>query len=120
MVYNMNIFDILDLFYANKHMYQKLIARDKRMRKEDLFEKRCINQYHAMDGLGYVILYKRKDLYNWAKEAASRGEKYFYCRPVNKNDRYGELELCEPEYRWFIKDKNGLPEEIYNKLNMED
>ena len=116
----MNIFDMLDLFYANKHMYKKLIARDKRMRKEDLFEKRCVNQYHAMDMRGKTILYRRKDLYDWAKEAASRGEKYFYCRPVDKDDRYGELELCEPEYRWFIKDKNGLPEEIYNKLNMED
>jgi len=116
----MNIFDVLDLFYANKHMYQKLIARDKCMRKEDLFEKRCINRYYAMNKLGKVILYHRNDLYEWAKEAASRGDKYFYCRPVNKNDRYGELELCEPEYGWFIKDKNGLPEEIYNKLNMED
>lgn len=119
MVYNMNIFDMLDLFYANKHMYQKLIARGKRMKKEDLFEKRCINRYPAMNIFGKVILYQRNDLYNWAKEAASRGDKYFYCRPVDKNYPRGELELCEPEYGWFIKDKNGLSEEAY-KLIVED
>ena len=116
----MNIFDMLDLFYANKHMYQKLIARGKRMRKEDLFEKRCVNRYLAKSIHGKAILYKRNDLYNWAKEAVSRGDKYFYCHPVNENDPHGELELCEPEYRWFTKNLDGIPEDIYNKLILED
>lgn len=26
-------------------------------------------------------MYRRRDLYDWAKEACSRGEKFFYCDP---------------------------------------
>ena len=42
--------------------------------------------------------YRRSDLYQWAKETRARGEEYFYYRPVNFNDPYGKLELCEPTY----------------------
>jgi PTH2 family peptidyl-tRNA hydrolase len=42
------------------------------------------------------LLYKRKDLSQWAKEAFERGEEFFYARPVNPGNINGELELCEP------------------------
>lgn len=45
-------------------------------------------------------MYKRGDLDTWAREARIRGEDYFYVRPVDPNDPYGELELCEPRYHY--------------------
>ena len=82
-----------------------------------LFEKRVINQYNAVDySRNDYMLYRRQDFTNWAKEAFDRGEEYFYCKPVNPDDPTGEYELCEPEYRWFIKDPKGLTEEEYRKL----
>ena len=47
--------------------------------------------------------YRRGDLYQWAKETRARGEEYFYYRPVNPNDPYGELELCDPTYHYESK-----------------
>ena len=57
--------------------------------------------------------YKRGDLDKWAKEARDRGEDYFYAKPVNPENKYGTLELCEPDHYYktnFIVDK-GLYEE---------
>ena len=48
-------------------------------------------------------LYKRKDLYDWAKEAFERGDKFFYAKPVDPNDPYGELELCEPTHEYMVE-----------------
>lgn len=42
--------------------------------------------------------YRRHDLDTWAKEARKRGDNYFYFEPVNENDQYGELRLCEKKY----------------------
>lgn len=83
---------------------------------ESLFERRCINSYRVKDKNNKLILYRRQDLYKWACEAYERGEDYFYCRPVDPNDTYGELELCGPEYRWFLKDKNSLTDEQINLI----
>ena len=41
-------------------------------------------------------MYRRDDLHTWAKEARDRGEDYFYARPIDPNNKYGKLELCEP------------------------
>lgn len=41
--------------------------------------------------------YKRADLHQWAEEARERGDDFFYARPVDPNNPYGELELCEPD-----------------------
>lgn len=43
------------------------------------------------------LMYRREDLWNWAKEAFERGDSYFHCRPVDQNNPYGQLELCEPD-----------------------
>ena len=86
------------------------------MNIKDLFEKRSINAYKAIDNNGLPCLYRRNDLCTWAEEAYERGEKYFYCRPVDPDDLYGKFELCEPEYRWFIRDRNGLTEEQFNMI----
>lgn len=43
-----------------------------------------------------VMLYRRGDLSAWAKEFSKKGEDYFYARPVDPENPYGELELCEP------------------------
>lgn len=45
-------------------------------------------------------LYKRNDLNAWAEEARSRGEDCFYARPINPNDPYGQLELCDQNYHY--------------------
>lgn len=87
------------------------------MNINDLFEKRCINKYDAKSKKDKtVILYRRPDLYEWACEAVERGEDCFYCRPIDPDNPYGKLELCEPEYRWFIKNKNGLSEYEFESL----
>lgn len=80
------------------------------------FVKKCVNQYRVRGKNDKLILYRRQDLYKWACEAYERGEDYFYCRPVDPNDTYGKLELCGPEYRWFLKDNNGLSDEQINLL----
>ncbi len=85
------------------------------MNIKNLFEKRLINAYKAIDNNGLPYLYKRNDLCTWAEEAYERGEKYFYCRPVDPDNPYGKLELCEPEYKWFLKD-DGIPDEEFNRL----
>lgn len=51
-------------------------------------------------GNKYPRLYKRNDLCIWAEEAFKRNEPYVYYRPVNSNDPYGKLELCEPTYHY--------------------
>ena len=74
---------------------------------------------------GKKQMYKRDDLSRWAEEARSRGEKYFYTRPVDKTRPCGLLELCEPEYEYqsvLFMDKN-LYEEwlggIFTKVVLE-
>ena len=44
--------------------------------------------------------YRRGELHQWAKEARKRGEEYFYYRPINPTNPYGELELCAPTYHY--------------------
>ena len=79
------------------------------------FVRRCINGHRARGKDLSVILYRRLDFYKWAYEAAERGEDYFYCRPVNHGDIYGEYELCEPEYRWFLN-CNGLTDDEFRSI----
>ena len=50
-----------------------------------------------------IIMYRREDLYNWAKEAMERGEKFFYAKPVNPDEPYGKFELCSPSYHYEAK-----------------
>ncbi len=88
---------------------------------ENIFEKCCINAHpvRVMQSGAYknsLYTYKRPDFCAWAAEAYKRGEQFFFCRPVDPNDPYGEQELCDPEYRYFLKDKNGLSEEEYKQL----
>lgn len=83
----------------------------------NLLERRVVNAYRAKDyKRNNFYLYRRNDLSTWSKEAYDRGEEFFYCRPVNPDDPTGALELCEPEYRWFIKDPKGLTEEEYQNI----
>jgi len=83
----------------------------------DLLERRVVNAYKAKDyKRNNFYLYRRNDLSTWSKEAYDRGEEFFYCRPVDPDDPTGALELCEPEYRWFIKDPKGLTEEEYQNI----
>ena len=46
------------------------------------------------------MLYRRSDLTDWAQEAKQRGEPYVYVRPVDPNNPYGELELCDPVFHY--------------------
>lgn len=44
--------------------------------------------------------YRRNDLDTWAAEARERGEDYFYARPIDPTNKYGKLELCEPNHHY--------------------
>lgn len=57
-----------------------------------------IKCYPAKKSDGKMQLYKRSDLYQWSKQTYEAGESCFYARPVDLNNPYGPLELCEPEY----------------------
>ena len=67
-------------------------------------------------------LYKRNDFYTWANEARTRGEDYFYTRPIEPNNPYGPHELCEPiySYKTNLNIDKGLYEEwmggIFTKI----
>lgn len=69
------------------------------------------NRYKAWENEKRTIpqFYKRNDLNTWAEEARNRGEDYFYCKPVDPNNPYGELELCDESYHYqtsMIVDKD--------------
>lgn len=63
-----------------------------------------LHRYSAVDedhmGLPVARLYKRDDLSQMAKKAFERGESYFYAKPVDENNPYGELILCEPSVQY--------------------
>lgn len=53
--------------------------------------------------------YRRQDLDLWAEEARNKGEDFFYAKPVDPDNKYGKLELCEPDHHYkteFIIDKD--------------
>lgn len=52
---------------------------------------------------GEQMLYKRRDLTQWAKEAYDRGETKFYVKPVDALHPCGQLELCDPDYKYKTK-----------------
>lgn len=81
-----------------------------------LFDKCCTNLYHAVDlkDSSKPMLYRRNDLSRWAEEAFERGEKYFYCEPVDPNNPYGKLRLCEPKYVYKLY--RNLTEEEYENV----
>lgn len=58
-------------------------------------------------------MYKRNDLDTWAREARIRGEDVFYARPVDPTKPYGELELCEPDYRYECN--MDIDKEVYEQ-----
>ena len=52
---------------------------------------------------GEQMLYKRRDLTQWAIEAYNRGESKFYIKPVDPSKPHGLLELCDPDYVYATK-----------------
>ena len=84
-----------------------------------LFNRYDVNISRRFDAVknGEPMLYRRDDLTQWAKEAFERGEKYFYCKPVNEKNPYGRLVLCEPEYKYRLL--RALTEEEYNNIFSE-
>lgn len=87
---------------------------------ERLFDKCYTNLYHAADpsDQSKPMLYRRTDLTNWAVEAFERGEKYFFCEPVDPNNPYGALQLCEPKYVYKIR-RSLTVEEFENVFRKE-
>ena len=71
------------------------------------------HQYPAWqdDNMTIPQLYKRNDLYQWSEEARKRGDRYFYAKPVDPNNPYGKLELCEPDYHY--ETHSGYRKEFY-------
>lgn len=84
-----------------------------------LFNRYDVNisrRFYAVKN-GEPMLYRREDLTQWAKEAFERGEKYFYCKPVDEKNPYGPLVLCKPEYKYRLL--RALTEEEYNNVFSE-
>lgn len=75
--------------------------------------KRCINSFRVVDENKKLIMYRREDLYSWAKEAYERGEKLFYAESVDENNPYGKLRLCEPKF--VCEGKIQIDEEIFDE-----
>jgi peptidyl-tRNA hydrolase len=59
------------------------------------------------------MLYRRADLWNWAKEAFERGENFFYTKLVNPAEPYGKLELCDPTY--FYRSQVDIDVDLYEQ-----
>ena len=62
-------------------------------------------------GTDTFMIYKRADLTKWSNEDFERGEEGFYTRPVDPNNPYGELELCEPNHKYHCD--MDLDKELY-------
>lgn len=58
-------------------------------------------------------LYRRSDLSTWAEEARERGENGFFAEPVDLNNPYGELRLCDEKYHYqtSLKINNDIYEQ---------
>ncbi len=88
-----------------------------------------LHRYPAVDedhmGLPVAKLYKRNDLSQMAEQAFKRGESYFYAKPVDENNPYGELMPCDPsmQYRCEMIIDNDLYEKwlggIFTKVVCE-
>ena len=75
--------------------------------------KICTNVYRAIKNDGSIQLYRRQDLYDFAKEAYERGDKYFYAEPVNACNPYSKLQLCEPKY--IYEGEIAIDKDIYEQ-----
>lgn len=88
-----------------------------------------LHRYSAVDedhmGLPVAKLYKRNDLSQMAEQAFKRGEMYFYAKPVDEKNPYGELMPCDPsvQYRCEMMIDNDLYEKwlggIFTKVVCE-
>ena len=58
---------------------------------------------YGKEGNKQLRLYKRNDLCTWAEEAFNRNEPIVYFRPIDPDNPYGTLELCEPTYHYESK-----------------
>lgn len=68
---------------------------------QDNTARRIKNLYPALEADGGPQLYKRADLNKFAEEARQKGDKFFYAKPVDPANPYGELMLCDgPEYKY--------------------
>lgn len=66
-----------------------------------------------LPGENRPLPYYREDLRKWAKEAFKRGEKYFYCKPARRDEKYGELQLCKNEE--YIDSELTFDKDLYDE-----
>lgn len=89
----------------------KTVVTVDKVYKDDIkakFVKVCTNG-HLSNGT-----YKNKDYIKWAKEAADRGEAYFYTELADPKKPFGPKKLSSPKYEWRLTD--ALTEEEYERL----
>lgn len=83
------------------HASMAFLTNNLRKHSKKILDCDCIPAIaYDESGNKYHRLYKRNDLCTWAEEAFERNEPYVYYRPVNPNNPYGKLELCEPTYHY--------------------
>ena len=76
------------------------MIRNKTMRIEDNYYRAW--KYSNRQKIEPVY-YRRTDLNTWAEETRNAGKDGFYAEPVNLNNPYGELRLCERKYHYSTK-----------------
>lgn len=62
--------------------------------------------------------YLRPDLNQWAEEARENGKNGFYVKPVDPNNPYGKLELCDASYHYSTK--FNIDNNLYEKWINEE
>lgn len=83
------------------HASMAFLTNALRKNERKVLDCDCIpSTTYDKEGHKQYRLYKRNDLCTWSIEAFERGELYVYYRPVNPNNPYGALELCEPTYHY--------------------
>lgn len=64
------------------------------------YENKIVDGRFCSVKLDEPALYRRADLTAFAKQAFEAGQDYFYYMPVNPDEPWGELELCDPAYEY--------------------
>lgn len=77
---------------------------------DDLFEKRCTNEFDAVGKLGEVKIYINPSMYLASINAYNEGKKTFYGCTID-----GKFVVQEPRYEYVLKKPLSEKEYLYLK-----
>ena len=85
--------------HASMAFLTRMIQKNAKIVRENQYPVWMVDHF---SGKKKDQMYRRGDLNQWAKEARERGEDFFYARPVNADNPYGPLELCEENHHYNV------------------